>query len=97
MKNIIYFFQFIFISIFFVIFKLIGYKNASNLGCFLGKKLGPKFRSKKIVEENFRKFNPNIDDNKLRVLINEMWGNYGRIFAEYVFIPSFRKISMKNF
>ena len=97
MKNIIYFFQFIFISIFFVIFKLIGYKNASNLGCFLGKKLGPKFRSKKIVEENFRKFNPNIDDNKLRVLINEMWGNYGRIFAEYVFIPSFRKNKYEKF
>ena len=77
MKNIIYFFQFIFISIFFVIFKLIGYKNASNLGCFLGKKLGPKFRSKKIIEENFRKFNPTIDDNKFRVLINEMCGNYG--------------------
>ena len=97
MKNIIYFFQFIFISIFFVIFKLIGYKNASNLGCFLGKKLGPKFRSKKIIEENFRKFNPTIDDNKLRVLINEMWGNYGRIFAEYVFIPSFRKNKYEKF
>ena len=97
MKNIIYFFQFIFITIFFAIFKLIGYKNASNLGCFLGKKLGPKFRSKKIIEENFRKFNPNIDDNKLRVLINEMWGNYGRIFAEYVFIPSFRKNKYEKF
>ena len=97
MKNIIYFFQFIFISIFFVIFKLIGYKNASNLGCFLGKKLGPKFRSKKIIEENFRKFNPTIDDKKLRVLINEMWGNYGRIFAEYVFIPSFRKNKYEKF
>ena len=97
MKNIIYFFQFIFITIFFAIFKLIGYKNASNLGCFLGKKLGPKFRSKKIVEENFRKFNPSIDDNKLRVLINEMWGNYGRIFAEYVFIPSFRKNKYEKF
>ena len=97
MKNIIYFFQFIFISIFFVIFKLIGYKNASNLGCFLGKKLGPKFRSKKIIEENFRKFNPTIDDNKLKVLINEMWGNYGRIFAEYVFIPSFRKNKYEKF
>ena len=97
MKNIIYFFQFIFITICFVIFKLIGYKSASNLGCFLGKKLGPKFRSKKIIEENFRKFNPTIDDNKLSLLINEMWGNYGRIFAEYVFIPSFRKLKYEKF
>ena len=54
MKNIIYFFQFIFISIFFVIFKLIGYKNASNLGCFLEKNLvqnlDPKKLLKKILE-----------------------------------------------
>ena len=32
MKVIKYFFEFLFIIIFFIIFKIIGYKKASNLG-----------------------------------------------------------------
>ena len=39
MKIIKYFIEFIFIIILFFIFKIIGYKNASNLGEIIGKKL----------------------------------------------------------
>ena len=39
MKILKYFIEFIFIMTFFFIFKLIGYKNSSNLGAFIGKKL----------------------------------------------------------
>ena len=41
MKYIKYFFQFILIKLFFLIFKLVGYKNASNLGGMIGSKIGP--------------------------------------------------------
>jgi len=44
MKYIKYFFQFILIKLFFLIFKLIGYKNASNLGEKIGFFFGPFFR-----------------------------------------------------
>jgi len=37
MKIIKYFFEFIFIINIFLIFKIIGYKNASNLGEIIGK------------------------------------------------------------
>ena len=41
MKIIKYFFESILIVTFFFIFKIIGYKNASNLGEYLGRKVGP--------------------------------------------------------
>ena len=39
MKIIKYFFEFIFIYILLIIFKIIGYKNASNFGAIIGKKM----------------------------------------------------------
>ena len=47
MKLLKYFFEFIFIYILFLIFKIIGYKNSSNLGEKIGKFCGPFTRSKK--------------------------------------------------
>ena len=39
MKNVLYLIQAISIYFFFFVCKIIGYKNSSNLGAFLGKKL----------------------------------------------------------
>ena len=47
MKIIKYFFEFVFIYFLLIIFKIIGYKSASNLGEKIGISLGPLFRSKK--------------------------------------------------
>ena len=55
MKLIKYFFQFIIIIIFFSIFKLIGYKNASTFSSFLASFIGPLFRSKKLIISNYLK------------------------------------------
>ena len=41
MKQIRYFLEFIVISILFIIFKIVGFKLASNFGYFLGCYLGP--------------------------------------------------------
>ena len=46
MKKIKYFFEFLTIIIFLLIFKISGYKIASNLGNSIGKIIGPRFRSK---------------------------------------------------
>ena len=54
MKTIKYFFEFISIISLFTIFKIIGLKNASNLGAILGKFVGPLFRSKDITKENIK-------------------------------------------
>ena len=48
MKKIIYFIEFIVIKFLFIIFKIIGFKYASNLGFYIGKNFGNLFRKKKI-------------------------------------------------
>ena len=54
MKTIKYFFEFITVITLFFIFKIIGLKNASNLGGMMGKFFGPLFRSKSITKKNIK-------------------------------------------
>ena len=91
MNNVKYFFQFLFILIFFLIFKIIGLKNSSALGGKLFKMIGPFFRSSDLIHKNIKKALPNEPQDKVIKIINEMWVNYGRIFAEYMFIKKFRE------
>ena len=91
MKLVKYFFEYILIIILFILFKLLGYRIASELGCFLGKKFGPFFRSKEIIKDNLTKFDSTLTPEKLNNISREMWGNYGRILSEYPYISNFRK------
>ena len=96
MKKLIYFVEFIFIYVFFVLFKLLGYKISSNLGFLIGKLFGPIFRSKKLIVENLKKSNISLKQNYMEVAKNVL-GNYGRIFSEYPFLKSFRNGKLNNF
>ena len=91
MKFVRYFFEYILIIILFILFKLFGYKIASEFGYLLGKTFGPFFRSKKIIKSNLLKFDKTLTDEKIEDISKEMWGNYGRILSEYPFIANFRK------
>jgi KDO2-lipid IV(A) lauroyltransferase len=96
MKIIKYFFEFISIISLFCIFKIIGLRNASNLGSVLGQAIGPLFRSKKIIKQNIKIGLGEIDKKKEAEIINSMWSNIGRTFAEYVFLKDF-KLNKTNF
>ena len=89
MKLVKYFFEYILIIILFILFKLVGYRIASELGCFLGKTFGPFFRSKEIIKDNLNKFDSTLTPEKLNDISEEMWGNYGRILSEYPYISNF--------
>ena len=89
MKYLKYLIQFIAIIIFFIIFKIIGLKNASTLGKYIGIKLGPKLRSKMIIKKNLNFCFKNINEEKINSISTEMWSNIGRTFAEYVFLKDF--------
>ena len=91
MKLIRYFFEYVAIIILFSLFKLLGYRIASELGYFLGKTFGPLFRSKKIITNNLNKFDTSLSSEKINKISQEMWGNYGRILSEYPYISNFRK------
>ena len=97
MKIIKYLTEFIFIYILLIIFKIIGYKNASNLGAIIGKKIGPIFRSNIKIQNNLQNSNIGNSQEERKSLINNMWSNYGRILSEYVYLKQFRKNNLNKF
>ena len=90
MNKIKYFFQFIIIIFIFFIFKILGPKISSFVGGKLFELIGPIFRSKKIIHKNIKRAFPDINKEKLNKIKSSMWNNYGRVFAEYMFIKNFR-------
>tara|TARA_Y100000816_G_scaffold291585_1_gene283386 strand:- start:754 stop:1608 length:855 start_codon:yes stop_codon:yes gene_type:complete len=94
MKKFYHLIQFFIIYILFILFKIIGFKASSNLGFFLGKNLGPLFRSKVSIINNLKK--AKIDGNYENIASNVL-GNYGRIFAEYVHLKNFRNDNLKKY
>ena len=90
MKYIKYFFQFIFVIVFFSIFKILGPKVSSNLGGKLFEIIGPIFRSKDTIKKNLQIAMAHITNQEINKISKLMWNNYGRVFAEYMFIKEFR-------
>ena len=90
MKYIKYFFEFLFSIFFFLFFKIIGPKLSSKISGKIFEIIGPFFRSKKVIYNNIKRALPEIDENNLKNIENSMWNNYGRIFAEYIFLKDFR-------
>ena len=96
MKNIKYFIQFLLIIISFVIFKFLGVKFSSNLSGKIFEKIGPFFRSKRIIQSNIKRAFPNTNLENIEKISKSMWNNYGRIFAEYIFIKDFRSGNLSS-
>ena len=90
MKYIKYFFQFLLAIISFIIFKILGVNNSSNLSGKIFEFIGPYFRSKNLIYSNISKAYPNLDEKELKKITKAMWNNYGRVFSEYMFIKNFR-------
>tara|TARA_B100000989_G_scaffold232632_1_gene179429 strand:+ start:76 stop:936 length:861 start_codon:yes stop_codon:yes gene_type:complete len=96
MKKLLYLIEYILIKLFFFILIFIGYKNGSNLGYFVGRLFGPIFRSKKLIKKNLEQSGINSGRNYDKV-IGKIYGNYGRILAEYPFLEKFRKNKLNKF
>ena len=99
MKYIKYFFQFILIIFLFIIFKLLGYKTASNLGSRLGKIFGKIIKSDKIILKNINiiKDHSKWDLKNNKKIVDNVFSNYGRILAEYVFLNKFKNGSLNSY
>jgi KDO2-lipid IV(A) lauroyltransferase len=91
MKIFKYFIEFIIVSSLFATFKIIGPQNASFIGSYLAKVLGPLFRSKKIIEKNLNICFKKISQEEIKKISLGMWDNIGRTFSEYVFLKNFNK------
>ena len=90
MKYFKYFIQFILTFISFFIFKFLGPNLSSKISGKIFEKIGPYFRSKKIIHLNIKRAIPNINSKDLKKINKLMWNSYGRVFAEFMFIKDFR-------
>jgi len=92
-KTIKYFFQAIFIYLFFIIIKIIGINSSRKIFSFIFSKIGSLIKSEKIINANLEKFlgSQNIDLKKNIKL--QMWCNYGKTFVEYLFLHRFRNMN----
>ena len=96
MKSIKYFIQFFIIMIFFLIFKILGMKFASYFSGKIVSYIGPLFRPRELIRSNLLKALPNVDSDELNKISKNMWNNYGRILAEYIFLKDLRNTKFKN-
>ena len=90
MKFIKYFIQFLFVILSFIIFKILGPNLSSSISGKIFELIGPYFRSKEVVKSNIKKAFPNINSSDLQRISNSMWKNYGKVFAEFMFMKNFR-------
>ena len=103
MKKISYFIQYVLILILFSIFKILGIKLSLIISSSIFSLLGPIIKKNKISKQNLSYVFKNISNQSKKNIIKSMWKNYGKIFAEYMFIKDFRlnpkfskKIKLEN-
>ena len=103
MKKINYFIQYVLILILFSIFKILGIKLSLIISSSIFRLLGPIIKKNKISKQNLSYVFKNISNQSKKNIIKSMWKNYGKIFAEYMFIKDFRlnpkfskKIKLEN-
>ena len=99
-KHLKYFFQSIFIYLFFLVAKVIGLNLSRKIFSYIFLKFSSKFRSGAIIEKNLKIYSKEISQKKIENISSSMWRNYGMTFIEYIFLKSFKKnnsnISIKN-
>ena len=96
MKNFKYFIQYILIIFLLLLFKIIGHKYSLIISSKLFSFIGPFFRSKKIIYSNLTNVFPNLHELEKNRITRAMWGNYGKILAEYIFIKNFRDSKLQH-
>ena len=92
-KTIKYFFQAIFIYLFFIIIKTIGINSSRKIFSFIFNKIGSLIKSEKIINANLEKFLGSENTDLKKNIKLQMWGNYGKTFVEYLYLHKFRNMN----
>ncbi len=87
MKKIRYFFEAIILYILYALFWLLPARVASNLGGWIGRTLGPKLSASRKPLKHLQLAMPEYLDHH-QDIVNKMWGNLGRVIAEYAHIKN---------
>ena len=96
-KTINYFFQAIIIYIFFFIGRILGIKLSRKIFSWMFFKIGPLFKSKKIISKNIKIYSQVATGINEEKIIHSMWNNYGKTFIEYIFLDYLKKSNSNIF
>ena len=92
-KIIKYFFQALFVYLFFIIIKIIGLTLSRKLFSFLFNEIGPLIKSKNIIDDNLEKFLGSYNHDIKKKIKLDMWTNYGKNFVEYLYLKQFKNMN----
>lgn len=93
MKNLSYMLEAAALWFAIFVFRFLGPENASNLGGWIGRTIGPRLGASRKARKHLQETFPQWSDEQFDKTISEMWDNLGRVMAEY---PHLEHIIMNN-
>ncbi len=84
MKKIFYFFQFLFIKILFLFFKLLPLKIAISMASIIFRLVGRLSSAHKTAIKNCKYVFPNYKDKLINSIVNKSWENLGETICELI-------------
>jgi KDO2-lipid IV(A) lauroyltransferase len=89
-KTVKYFFQAILIYLFFIIIKIVGLSLSRKFFSIFFSIIGPHIKSEQTINNNLEKFMGFYNESLKQKIKLQMWNNYGKTFAEYLYLKKFR-------
>ena len=93
MKIIFYFFQFLFVKILFIFFKLLPLKTAKSMSSTIFRKVGRLSSAHNTAKKNCKYVFPNHKDKMINSIIDKSWENIGETICELL---RFQEVYNKN-
>ena len=91
-----YLIQSIIVYFFFILGRILGLKISRIIFSKFFQFLGPKFKSKKIIDENLNNYNQKLTELEKKEIISQMWSNYGKTFIKNINEDIFKEINKND-
>jgi KDO2-lipid IV(A) lauroyltransferase len=97
MKKIRYAFEALILQCMLFIFRILDFKNASNLGGLIASKIGQYTRADKTARKNLKRAMPELSDLEIDNIVKQMWDNLGRTAAELSYMAKLSDEQVKQY
>lgn len=96
MKSLKYFIEYIFVRIFYITFRILGFKISSFITGKIFRIYGFFSKRTPVAIDNIGKVIKGINDKEKEKIIFKMWENFGRVIGEYPNLDKIRVIDNKK-
>jgi len=96
MKSLKYFIEYIFVRIFYISFRILGFKISSFITGKIFRIYGFFSKRTPVAIDNIGKVIKGINDKEKERIIFKMWENFGRVIGEYPSLDKIRVIDNKK-